>query len=307
MSSPASLERRQRDDHLGAAERGAARRRRWRRRAPGSTFSSRQRLQRRSAPSICAGVRGRPRRGSAPTSCAPTLLPPSPSQPKRRAGLLGDPVRRALERRAPAGCCAAALPSSTALRSPLEQRRGDRLGLRRSASPAAGAATPLAVRDRARRCRPAPAASALGAAAMLGRHRHQPVVAQRVQAHHLGALLAPPGAGAARTADGPCAGTSRRRARAAARTATRSACRASATRRRRAAKSAWRSAGVDVLAAEAAHQLGEQVQLLDRADAARPARRCSARRARPMICVRPRDDVVERRRSSRPSSTRRPA
>ena len=126
------------------------------------------------------------------------------------------------------GCCAAALPSSTALRSPLSSDVGDRPARSRSDRPAAGAAMPLACGDGrghlGQRLRPA--ARRGGERAASG---HRPVVVHRVQAEQLARRGAPPGACAARTGDGPCAGRSRPRStRCSVRQRRDRACRASA-------------------------------------------------------------------------------
>ena len=137
---------------------------------------------------------------------------------------------------------------------------------------------------------------------MLGAHRHQPVVAQGVDAHHLGALPAPPGGCAARRADGPCAGTSRRRGRAAARRARRSSGRASASRRPGAAVSRRR---VSMFSLPRPRTSLASRCSSSTCSAASPARRCSARRARPRSGS-GRARRSRARRSTRPSSTRRP-
>ena len=217
--------------------------------------------------------------GTAPTSCAPTVLPPSPSQPKRGAGLAA--IQRAscsMLRRL--GCCAAALPSSTALRSPLSSDFAMALAASPS-RPGCRCGDALAAGNLRTRCRPAPATQPLGASDHAGAHRHQPVVAQRVHAHHLGALLRGLAQALRRTADGPCAGTSRRQARAAGRRARRSSVPSQRTGAPTVRRRDLAQAEVDVLAAEAAHQLGEQVQFFDRADRRRQRADARRRRARP--------------------------
>ena len=133
------------------------------------------------------------------------------------------------------GCCAAALPSSTALRSPLQQR------LRRSpcAASLAGsrrlrrldALAPPRWRRRSSASACDPAARRDGEAARpigISQSSSQRVRALRTCAPFLRRLRA----GAARTADGPCAGRSRRRARAAGSTAPRSSVPSQRARRR---------------------------------------------------------------------------
>lgn len=107
----------------------------------GSTLRSRHAFSGASAPSIRAASSPL-LAGRAPTSCAPTVLAPSTSQPKLA------PVCSAIQRPrrssvAASGCCEAALPSRTALRSPLCSAVA--IALAPSLSRAsAGAATPLA-------------------------------------------------------------------------------------------------------------------------------------------------------------------
>ena len=207
----------------------------------------------------------------------------------------------------PAGCWAAALPSRTALRSPLEQRRGDRLAPRRSLRPAAGAATPLAGGDRGGDRRPAPATHALGAAVMLARHRHQPVVAQRMNAHH----LARPSRRLANALREQRVVLAQERAdderRAAASTATRSSGRASGIAPRPASRS-LRGAGGSRCSRCRGRAPAWPSRCSSSTRAVRRCQRADALRAVLGLDLRQAArHVVERRRSSRPSSTRRPA
>ena len=249
------------------------RRARARRSAAGSAFSGGRR--RASAPAFRPPSRGM-RVDELRADGVAAVAKPA----EGRAGLLGDPVRQAPSSGRPAGAarrrCRAARPcarrSAARRRSPwlrrralARRRRGDRPSPRRPR----------------RRCRPAPRASALGAAAMLGPIGISQSSRTACTLMHLGALAC--AAWRRRCAN---SGWSLRRNEPT--TSTRCsvgersdrACRASA-RRRPCGEVGVAQAVVDVLAAEAAHELGEQVQLFDRADRRRPARRCSARRARP--------------------------
>ena len=288
-STPASLERRQRDDHLGAGRARRAPRAGSAASSAGSTLSSRQAFSGASAPSICAGVqaaRGRAaRRRAARRRCWP------PRRGSRRS-------RRSARR----SSCASAeqLRGLRVLRGGVaeqhrlalaaEQRRGDRLRLVVGFAPSAGAATPLAAATAAaivgQRLRPA-----LGAAVMLGGHRHQPVVVQRVHARRPCAPLLGRLAQALREQRMVLAqerADDERRAAARTATAIERAEPAASPRAAAFAKSAWRRRWSMFSLPRPRTSLASRCSSSTRAVRRRRARRCSAAPCSAVICVRPR-------------------
>ena len=125
------------------------------------------------------------------------------------------------------------------------------------ASHRTGAATPLACGHGGGHLGQRLQPSALGAAVMRAATGIAQSSCTACRLAHLARPCARPGAGAARTADGPCAGTSRPRTR--ARSSDSDAIDVPSQRtpsRRRCEKSAWRVRWSMLLAAQAAHQLG---------------------------------------------------
>ena len=207
----------------------------------------------------------------------------------RGAGLLARSIAPAPAASRPAGAARRRCPAGR----PCARRRaaGSRRwpARRRSAPPASGAGTPLALATArghvGQRLRPRRWARRVDCV----RQRHQPVVVRPHAGRCTCAPCAPPGAGAARTADGPCAGseptTSTRSQRS---TAPRSACPASATPCSRvAAKSAWRRRWSMLSLPRPRTSLRQQVQFFHRAVRAEPARRCVAAPCSALICFRP--------------------
>ena len=140
MSTAASRERRQRDDQLGAVPAPRARPRGSAASSAGSTLQQQQRLQRLRQ--HLAGVQAAGA-GQRADELGADAVGRFAEVADAGAGLLADPVARAPAACAACGCCAAALPSSTALRSPDSsesaislgcvaalrlRRRGDALG-----------------------------------------------------------------------------------------------------------------------------------------------------------------------------------
>ena len=199
------LEGRQRHHQARAGQRRARPRRRRRASSTGSTFSSSSAFI--GWLSIWPAFRP-PAPGSAPTSCAPTLLRGFAEVADAGAGVLADPLRQRQQ-----------LRGLRVLRGGVAQQHGLALAgqqrLRRwpvraaPGSAGSGAATPCAAATAAATsasgCSPGRSARRSGVAAT----GISPVVVHACRLVQLRAACAPPGAGAARTADGPCAGRSR--------------------------------------------------------------------------------------------------
>ncbi len=153
----------------------------------GSTFSSRHALSGASAPSIRAAV-WPPSRALAPTSWAPTAFAPSHEPAEARTGLLGDPAREAFDQRRACGVLAGGVAEQHGLALAALAARRRSPWPRRSALASRRRGDPLRRGDRGgdRRQRLGPRARRRDDARP---HRHQPVVAQGMDAHHLGALL----------------------------------------------------------------------------------------------------------------------
>ena len=176
----------QRDDHLGAGRARRARAAPSAASSAGSMFSSRHALSGAPAPSICAGVQAACAGQRADELRADGVAAVG-ELAEGRAGLLADPARQALRARrcrdAARRRCRAARPC--ARRSPARRRSPSP---RRSAFALSRARRRPWLRRSRRRRRPAPATQLRSARRRCSAHRHQPVVAQGVHAHHLRAL-----------------------------------------------------------------------------------------------------------------------
>ena len=267
-------ERGHRDDHLGAAERGE-RARRVGDVERGLDVQEQARLERRVGAEHLGGASSRPprarrRRAARRRRCRRRR---ASRRSRRSARRSSAPGARAS---ALSGCCAGGVAEQHRLALAARQRGGDRLRLVGRFGLRPARRRRVSRRSR-RRSTPSASTQALGATAMLG-----PIGISQSSRRACTLITLAPFLAAWRMR---CAKsgwslrrnepTTRTRCSSESEAIERPSQRIAPARRRRLAQ-----ARVDVVAAEAAHELGEQVQLLDAARAASPARRCSAGRAR---------------------------